>query len=70
MVSQVKSLSIKVFDIVNHYDCTVNHYDRTDTYPILNAQSCRLQLEPSLDCKAPETVYMPGHANLPQNHIE
>ena len=47
MVSQVKSLSIKGFGIVN---------DRTDTYLILNVQSCGLQLEPCLDLMAPETV--------------
>ena len=47
MVSQVKRLSIKVFGIVNV---------RTDTYLILNVQSCRLQLEPCLDSMAPEAV--------------
>ena len=30
--------------------------DRTDTYLILNVQSCGLQLEPCLDLMAPETV--------------
>ena len=45
MVSLMKSLSVKGFGIVN--DCT-------DTYLIL--QSCRLQLEPSLDTTAPKTV--------------
>ena len=47
MVSQVKSLSITVFGIVN---------DRTDTNLILNVQSCTLQLELCLDSVAPETV--------------
>ena len=45
----MKSLLVKGFGIVN---------DRTDTYLILNVQSCALQLEPCLDLKdmAPETV--------------
>ena len=47
MASLVKSLSVKSFGIVN---------DRTDTYLILNVQSCGLQLEPCLDLMAPETV--------------
>ena len=47
MVSLMKSLLVKGFGIVN--DCT-------DTYLILDVQSCRLQLEPSLDTMAPETV--------------
>ena len=49
MVSQVKSLSIKVFGIVN---------DSSDTCLILNVQDCRLQLEPCLDSSstAPEAV--------------
>ena len=42
-----ESLSAKSFDIVNN--CT-------DTYLILNVQSCGLQLEPCLDLLAPETV--------------
>ena len=37
MASLVKSLLVKGFGIVN---------DRTDTYLILNLQSCGLQLEP------------------------
>ena len=40
MVSLMKSLTVKGFGIVS---------DRTYTYLILNVQSCRLQLEPSLD---------------------
>ena len=47
MASLVKSLSVKSFGIVNN--CT-------DTYLILNVQSCGLQLEPCLDLLAPETV--------------
>ena len=47
MVSLMKSLTVKGFGIVN---------DRTDTYLILNVQSCRLQLEPSLDTMAPKMV--------------
>ena len=47
MVSLMKSLLVKGFGIVN---------DRTDTYLILNVLSCRVQLEPSLDAMAPETV--------------
>ena len=47
MISQVKSLLIQDFGIAK--DCT-------DTYLILNVQSCRLQLEPCLDPMAPETV--------------
>ena len=40
MASLVKGLSVKGFGIVN---------DRTDTYLILNVQSCGLQLEPCLE---------------------
>ena len=40
MASLVKSLLVKGFGIVN---------DHTDTYLILNVQSCGLQLEPCLD---------------------
>ena len=47
MVSLMKSLTVKGFGIVN---------DRTDTYLILNVQSCRLQLEPSLETMTPKTV--------------
>ena len=47
MASLVKSLLVKGFGIVN---------DHTDTYLILNVQSCGLQLEPCLDLMAPETV--------------
>ena len=47
MASLVESLLVKGFGIVN---------DRTDTYLILNAQSCGLQLEPCPDLPAPETV--------------
>ena len=47
MVSLMKSLTVKGFGIVN---------DRTDTYVILNVQSCRLQLEPSLDTMAPKNL--------------
>ena len=47
MVSLTKSLSVKGFGFVS--DCTY-------TYLILNVQSCRLQLEPSLDTMAPEMV--------------
>ena len=47
MASLVKILSVKGFGIVN--DCT-------DTYLILNTQSCGLLLEPRLDLMAPETV--------------
>ena len=43
----VKSLLVKGFGIVNH---------RTDTYLILNVQSCGRQLEPSLDLMAPGVV--------------
>ena len=46
MASLVKSLLVKG-GIVN---------DRTDTYLILNVQSCGLHLEPCLDFMAPETV--------------
>ena len=44
MVSLMKSLTVKGFGIVN------------DPYLILNDQSCRLQLEPSLDTMAPKMV--------------
>ena len=47
MASLVKSLLVKGFGIVN---------DHTDTYLILNVQSCGLQLEPCLDLMAPETA--------------
>ena len=47
MASLVKSLLVNGFGIVN---------DRTDTYLILNVQSCGLQLEPCLDLMAPETA--------------
>ena len=47
MVSLMKSLTVKGFGIVN---------DHTDTYLILNVQSCRLQLEPSLDTMAPKML--------------
>ena len=47
MASLVKFLLVKGFGIVN---------DRTDTYLILNTQSCGLLLEPRLDLMAPETV--------------
>ena len=43
MVNLMKSLSVKGFGVVN---------DRTDTYLILEVQSCRLQL----DTMTPETV--------------
>ena len=47
MASLVKSLLVKGFGIVN---------DHTDTYLVLNVQSCGLQLEPCLDLMAPETA--------------
>ncbi|KAL3152104.1 hypothetical protein ABBQ32_001209 [Trebouxia sp. C0010 RCD-2024] len=43
----VQCLSIKGFGVV---------YNRTDTYIILNAQCCRLQLEPFLDVMAPKAM--------------
>ena len=46
MASLVKSLLVKVSALSN----------RTDTYLILNFHSWGLQLEPSLDLMAPETV--------------
>ena len=63
MASLVKSLSVKSFGMIN---------DRTDTYLILNVQSCGLQLEPCLDLMAPETVPhgVPCHANPLQKHTE
>ena len=47
MATLVKGLSVKGFGIVN---------DQTDTYLILNVQSCGLQLEPCPDLMAPESV--------------
>ena len=52
MVNLMNSLSVKSFGTLN---------DRTDTYFILNVQSCRLHLEPFLDTMAPETVCLVMH---------
>ena len=52
MVNLMKSRSVKSFGIVN---------DHTDTYFILNVQSCRLCLEPFLDTMAPEAVCLVMH---------